>query len=131
MVDYLRACTRPGDRVLMLADASEVAVFAGRSFAGGHPTFRAGFYTLPADQALTLARLSRQSVPIALTRDLQDYNQHIAPDFNAVVAWVNERYEYRGDLPALTGGPMRVCWCGGRWLRAKHSAILVCRVRIE
>ena len=108
VVDYLRACTRPGDRVLMLADASEVAVFAGRSFAGGHPTFRAGFYTLPADQALTLARLSRQSVPVALTRDSQDYNQHIAPDFKAVVAWVNERYEYRGDLPALTGGPMRV-----------------------
>ena len=108
VVDYLRACTRPGDRVLMLADASEVAVFAGRSFAGGHPTFRAGFYTLPADQALTIARLSRQSVPIVLTRDWLDYNQHIAPDFKAVVAWVKERYEYGGDIPALTGGLMGV-----------------------
>ena len=30
VVDYLRACTRPHDRVLVLADASEVLVFAGR-----------------------------------------------------------------------------------------------------
>jgi hypothetical protein len=108
VVDYLRACTRPDDRVLMLADASEVAVFAGRLFAGGHPTFRAGFYTLPADQALTIARLSRQSVPVVLTRDWYDYKEHIDPDFEAVAAWVNERYEYRGHLPALTGGLMGV-----------------------
>jgi hypothetical protein len=108
VVDYLRACTRPDDRVLVLADASEVAVFAGRPFAGGHPTFRAGFYTLPEDQALTITRLNRQFVPIVLTRDWHDYREHIAPDFKAVVAWVKERYEYRGDIPALTGGPMRV-----------------------
>jgi len=108
VVDYLRACTRPDDRVLVLADASEVAAFAGRPFAGGHPAFRAGYYTLPADQALTIARLSRQSVPIVLTRDWLDYNEHIDADFDAVVAWVKERYEYSGHIQALTGGLMGV-----------------------
>ena len=108
VVDYLRACTRPHDRVLVLADASEVAVFAGRPFAGGHPTFRAGFYTLPADEALTIARLSRQSVPVVITRDWLDYNEHIDPDFEAVVAWVQERYEYGGHIQALTGDLMGV-----------------------
>ena len=108
VADYLRACTRPQDRILLLGDASEVAVFAGRSFAGGHPTFRAGFYTLPADQALTIARLNRESVPIVLTREWLDYDEHIAPDFKAVVAWVQERYEYGGHIQALTGGLMGV-----------------------
>jgi hypothetical protein len=108
VVDYLRTCTDPGDRVLVLADAAEVATFAARPFAGGHPTFRAGFYTLPDDQALTIARLERQSVPIVLTRDEADYHQHIEPAFKAVVAWVDARYEFRGELPALTGPPMRV-----------------------
>src|SRR5687768_16520382 len=108
VVDYLRACTRPDDRILVLADASEVPVFAGRLFAGGHPTFRAGFYTLPADQALTIARLNKQTVPIVLTRDWLDWNEHIGPDFESVVAWVNERYEYGGHIEALTGGLMGV-----------------------
>jgi hypothetical protein len=108
VVDYLRACTAPTDRVLVLADAAEVAAFAARSFAGGHPTFRAGFYMLPEDQALTIARLGRQSVPVVVTRDEADYREHIEPAFRQVVAWVNERYEFRGEVPALTGPPMRV-----------------------
>jgi hypothetical protein len=108
IVDYLRACTGPNDRVLVMADAPEVLAFANRRFAGGHPTFRAGFYMLPQDQALTVARLERQSVPLVVTRDLDDYHQHIEPAFKSVVAWVDQRYEFRGELPALTGGPMRV-----------------------
>jgi hypothetical protein len=108
VVDYLRACTGPDDRVLTLADAAEVAAFAARPFAGGHPTFRAGFYMLPEDQALTIARLDRQSVPIVLTRDEADYHQRIEPAFMAVVAWVDARYEFSGEVPALTGPPMRV-----------------------
>ena len=108
VVDYLRACTGPNDRVLTLADAAEVAAFAARPFAGGHPTFRAGFYMLPEDQALTIARLDLQSVPIVLTRDEADYHQHIEPAFKAVVAWVDARYDFGGEVPALTGPPMRV-----------------------
>ena len=108
VVDYLRACTRPDDRILVLADASEVPVFAGRLFAGGHPTFRSGFYTLPADQALTIARLNQQSVPIVLTRNWHDFQEHIAPDFETVAAWVKERYEYGGHIEALTGSLMGV-----------------------
>ncbi len=108
VVDYLRACTSPSDRILVLADAAEVAAFAARPFAGGHPTFRAGFYMRPEDQALTIARLDRQSVPIVLTRDEADYHQHIEPAFKAVVSWVDQRYEFRGEVAALTGPPMRV-----------------------
>ena len=108
VVDYLRACSGPNDRILVLADAPEVTAFAARPFAGGHPTFRAGFYALPEDQALTVERLDRQFVPIVVTRDEADYQQHIEPVFKRVVAWVDERYVFRGEVAALTGPPMRV-----------------------
>jgi len=108
VVDYLRACSGPNDRILVLADAPEVTAFAARPFAGGHPTFRAGFYTLSEDQALTVERLERQSVPIVITRDDADYQQHVEPVFRRVVAWVDERYEFSGEVAALTGPPMRV-----------------------
>ena len=103
-MDYLRACTRPDDRVLVLADASEVLAFAGRLFAGGHPTFRAGFYTLPADQALTIARLSRQSVPVVLTRDWLDYNEHIESGFQGRRGLGGRAIQSGGHIEALTGG---------------------------
>ena len=108
VIDYLRACTYPSDRLLVLADAAEVTVFASRLFAGGQPTFRAGFHALEEEEALTLDRLERQSVPVVLTRDQQDFDQHIEPDFRTIATWVARRYEYTGELPALTGGPMRV-----------------------
>jgi hypothetical protein len=108
VIDYLRACTRPTDRLLTLADAPEVAVFAGRAFAAGQPTFRAGFYTLDEDEALMLARMARQSIPVVLTKDQQDYDQHVEPDFRSIHAYVAARYVPVGELPALTGGPMRV-----------------------
>ena len=34
--------------------------------------------------------------------------KHIEPAFKAVVAWVDARYEFGGEVPALTGPPMRV-----------------------
>lgn len=108
VIDYLRACTYPSDRLLVLADAAEVTVFAGRLFAGGQPTFRAGFHALEEEEVLTLDRLERQSVPVVLTRDQQDFDQHIEPDFRTIATYVAQRYEYTGELRALTGGPMRV-----------------------
>jgi hypothetical protein len=94
--------------LLVLADAAEVTVFAGRLFAGGQPTFRAGFHALEEEEVLTLQRLERQSVPVVLTRDQQDFDQHIEPDFRTIATYVTERYAYTGELPALTGGPMRI-----------------------
>jgi hypothetical protein len=108
LIAYLRACTSSSDRLLVLADAAEVTVFAGRLFAGGQPTFRAGFHALEEEEVLTLSRLERQPVPVVLTRDQQDFDQHIEPDFRTIAAYVAERYVYTGELPALTGGPMRV-----------------------
>jgi hypothetical protein len=107
-VDYLRACTRPEDRVLVVADSAEVAVFGARPFAGGQPTFRPGFYTLSADQALMLRRLHGQSVPVVLTDEEEDYEDNFASGFPQIDAYIKANYDLAGRLSALTGGPMRV-----------------------
>ena len=106
--DYLRACTLPDDRALVLSDSPEVTALAGRAFAAGQPVFRPGFYTLPADQALMLTRLGGQSVPVVLTDGEEDYRDNIGVGFPDVYRHVEATYRFAGELPSLTGPPMRV-----------------------
>jgi hypothetical protein len=63
---YLRDCTHPYDRVLVSPYYPLIAPLAGRPFAGGHVDLRADFFDTPADQSLTISRLERQSVPVAI-----------------------------------------------------------------
>ena len=93
VTDYLRACTRPEDRVLVVADSAEVTVFAARPFAAGQPTFRPGFYTLPADQALMLRRLRGQSVPVVVTDEEEDYEDNFASSFPQIDAYIKANYD--------------------------------------
>jgi hypothetical protein len=108
VVDYLRRCTQLADRTLVIADSPEVSAFASRPFAAGQATFRPGFYTLEADQRRMLQRLQGQSVPVVLTDGQDDYEENFAPAFPLIDAYVREHYALAGELPALTGGPMRV-----------------------
>ena len=108
VADYLRRCTQPADRTLVIADSPEVSTFASRPFAAGQATFRPGFYTLDADQRLMLERLQRQSVPVVLTEEQDAYEQNFASAFPLIDAYVQEHYTLAGELPASTGGPMRV-----------------------
>jgi hypothetical protein len=66
---YLNTCTRPDDRVFVQGYLPQVLALARRGFAGGHADLRPGFFNTPEAQALTLDRLSRQSVPIVLLDD--------------------------------------------------------------
>jgi hypothetical protein len=94
--------------VLVVADAPEVLAFAARSFAAGHMTFRAGYFTLPYDQQLMLRRLRSQSVPIVVTDREETYRENFAPEFPLIDGYINTFYEPAGELPALAGEPMRV-----------------------
>ena len=62
---YVRDCTAPTDRVFMQHYLPQVAALAERGFAGGHADLRPGFFTSDEMQRLTVARLRRQSVPVA------------------------------------------------------------------
>lgn len=108
VVAYLRECTRPDDRVLVLASTPEIATFANRAFAAGEPTFTPGFYTSEADQRRMLQRLARQSVPVVVTEAEGVYQEDLAPEFPLVDEYVRTFYEPVGELPGLRERPMRV-----------------------
>jgi hypothetical protein len=91
-----------------------VLAFAARSFAAGHMTFRAGYFTLPSDQQLMLRRLRSQSVPIVVTDGEETYRENFASEFPLIDDYVSTFYEPAGELPALTGEPMRVFVRRGR-----------------
>jgi hypothetical protein len=121
-VEYVRQCTAPGDRVLVVADSPEILAMAGRSFAGGHPTFRPGFYTLERDQQQTLERLRHQSVPVALLDEEQSYSTHFVPQFRLVHEHVMAHYERAGALPAPAGPPVQVFTARGRAASGQYRA---------
>jgi hypothetical protein len=113
-VEYVRMCTAPTDRVLVVADAPEILAMAGRPFAGGHPTFRPGFYTLESDQQHTLERMSRESIPVVLLDEEDSYTSHFVPQFRRIHEYVMEKYERAGELPAPAGAPVQVWTLRGR-----------------
>jgi hypothetical protein len=106
--EYLRMCTTPADRVLVVADSPEILAMAGRPFAGGHPTFRPGFYTLDVDQRHTLERLRHQSVPIVLLDEEDSYSSHFVPQFRLIDEHVMAAYEHAGVIAAPAGDPVQV-----------------------
>ena len=112
--EYLRQCTALTDRILVVADAPEILAMAGRPFAGGHPTFRPGFYTLARDQRETLARLSHESVPVVLLDEEHSYTTHFVPQFRLIHEHVMAGYDRAGVLPAPAGPPVQVFTARGR-----------------
>jgi hypothetical protein len=108
VVEYVRLCTAPTDRVLVVADSPEILAMAGRGFAGGQPTFRPGFYRLERDQRETLDRLRHQSVPVVVLGDEDSYTTHFVPQFNLIHEYVMATYERAGELPAPAGPPVQV-----------------------
>ncbi len=106
--EYVRLCTNPDDRVLVIADAPEILGMGRRSFAAGQRTFRPGFYTLQGDQRLMRERLRVESVPFVLTDKEDTYSENFAPEFPLIHGHVTRSYEVVGELPALAGDPVRV-----------------------
>ena len=66
LVRYIYECTRPGDRVFVTGLFPDVVFFSGRGFAGGHTLYMRDQHRSPRAQRLTVDRLQRQSVPLAL-----------------------------------------------------------------
>jgi hypothetical protein len=106
--EYVRMCTALTDRVLVVADSPEILAMAGRGFAGGHPTFRPGFYTLESDQRQTLDRLARETVPVVLLDAEPSYSTHFVPQFRLIHEHVMTAYERAGELPAPAGPAVQV-----------------------
>jgi len=65
--EWVRACTAPSDRLLVVGWAADLYFYAERPFAGGQVYFYPRWHSSVDDQRLTVERLERQRVPIAIS----------------------------------------------------------------
>jgi hypothetical protein len=88
---YLNACTDSGDRIFVQPYIPQVLALSRRAFAGGHADLRPGFFNSEEAQRLTLARLRRQSVPVALLETEGSY-RNFRESFPLITAYLDEHY---------------------------------------
>jgi hypothetical protein len=90
LMRYALRCTEPADRLLVAgAFAPEVYYVTERGFAGGQVHFMPGWHDHPDDQRLTLERIARQSVPVALIGDTE---ARFRERFPLVAAYLDREY---------------------------------------
>jgi len=63
---FLDRCTTSHDRLWMTGLFPEIYVLSQRGFAGGQQAYLPGYYSTDAEQAQTIDRFERQSVPFAV-----------------------------------------------------------------
>lgn len=93
LVDYLRRCTRPDDRVFAAWFVPQLYFFSGRGFAGGMVVTFGGHWSEPARQHRIVAKLKSESVPVAIFQD-------DGSEFRATYPIVDDylRANYRSDV---------------------------------
>ena len=69
LVDYLRRCTQPDDRVLAAWFVPELYFFAGRAFAGGMVETFGDHWSEPNNQQRIVEKMKGESVPLVLVRE--------------------------------------------------------------
>jgi hypothetical protein len=93
---YVRECTPATDRVFMQHYLPQVLALGERGFAGGHADLRPGFFKSEEMQQLTIQRLRRQHVTIALVGagdDLGGFRE----SFPLIVRYFDEHYQNMGE----------------------------------
>jgi hypothetical protein len=96
-LDYVHRCTLPGDRLMMTGLFPEVYVLTERGFAGGQVGFMPGIYTSKPDQAQTIARLARQSVPFVVV--VSQYEADVRTQMPDLFGYIDGRYVPMVHIP--------------------------------
>ena len=103
-VQYLHACTRPSDRVLVISYQPELLPLADRRFAGGRASVIPGLVTDEDHQRQMIQFWERQSVPIVLVEPAEEHTFEIPILYKHLI----ERYVDSGPLPVNGGTVLHV-----------------------
>jgi hypothetical protein len=97
LADYVRACTRPSDRLLVTHFMPDIHYYAGRAFAGDQFVFYHQYRTSPEDQQRFLDRLRAQSVPVVIAR-MREYEGEFDTQFNLLHDYLTAHYRLAGAV---------------------------------
>jgi hypothetical protein len=106
---YVRACTQPGDRILLTWFDPRVAFYSQRAFAGGVIFFHHDHFSSPEEQERIIAKLETQSVPIVIT-DAQLHEsrvKHLQPLIYTYLA-AHYRRAHQSGLGERDGDQFRI-----------------------
>jgi hypothetical protein len=70
---YFNQCTRATDHVFVSQYLPQAIALSQRPFAGGHGDLRPDFFNSTEQQQLTIERMSRQAVPVAVVPPAPEY----------------------------------------------------------
>jgi hypothetical protein len=104
---YVRACTRPDDRLFVLGVYPELYYFADRPFAGGHAWLLPFYYSGAADERRIVSRLEQARVPIVVTEARSRYDEEYRGVFEQIDAYLRARYTEAGDIDVGGSLPLR------------------------
>jgi len=96
LVQYVRACTNPSDRMMYMGYSPETYFLARRGFAGGQAVFEGAYYTSREEQALTISRLERERVPVVAMREASA--EDLRKGFDLVARHIQTNYVLAGRL---------------------------------
>jgi len=99
---YLERCTEPTDFVFVSPYLPQVVGLANRPFAGGHGDLRPDFFNTEEHQRLTIARLQRQPVPVAIVSAPEQY-EGFRRSFPILDAYMAERFRRVGTRTLAEG----------------------------
>ena len=97
LAQYMNHCTKPSDRVLVVAYMPQVFYFADRGFAGGHVDVRAGYLADERDQRAAIAMMERQVVPLAVTEDEAAFETRYRNEAPILEAYLDDAFMDTGD----------------------------------
>jgi hypothetical protein len=93
---YVRECTKPTDKALVVPILREFYFYADRPFAGGNFIFMAPRFASTEEQSQFLERIEDDSVPIVVV-DLERYKQ-FESDYALIDQYLDRTYQTARDL---------------------------------
>jgi hypothetical protein len=88
---YVRRCTTPEQRLLVIGNATEVLFFAQRGFAGRQAAFVQGYYESEPYQRSVLSTLAAQMVPFVVIPG-RSYTGDYGAVFPLLARYIRDRY---------------------------------------